>query len=245
MSYPILEQLISYNRSYISLQPQGFVVHATDTPGASAQNEHDYFNSGNRNASVHYFTDWQSIIRAVPENEVVWGCGYTGNHKYIQMELCEPSGYDLNNFQQVWNRGVWLVADACVRYGWTTSNVFSHADISNMYGETNHQDPIFYFARYNKTMNDFKNDVVNMIKNLKGENNQVENLIVYFGDGDKEAAGLLSYKLQCPMILKAFASNYIPFAKHIYLIGGPNDIPSARYYSGSDRIQTAIHALTS
>jgi len=148
MSYIISEQLIKYNRSGEYLNPQGFVIHATDTLGATAQNEHDYFNSGDRQASAHYFVDWNQIIRCIPENEVAWHAGFTANHKFLSVEMCEPIN-DSSKFQEVWNRTVWLVADACIRYGWNTNdNVFSHRGISYMYKETDHTDPIqFSYVR--------------------------------------------------------------------------------------------------
>jgi len=148
--YSISEQLIKFNRSKKSLSPSGFVIHSTATPNATAQNEFNYFNGGDRQASVHYFADWTQIIRTIPENEQCWGCGPTGNSKYLQVEMCEPS--DANQFNEVWNRTVWLVAYACVRYGWSTGpNVFSHRGISAMYKETNHTDPIQFLANHGKT----------------------------------------------------------------------------------------------
>lgn len=145
--YPISEQLLSFNRSGQSLSPQGFVIHSTDTPGATAQNEHDYFNSGDRQASAHYFVDGSNIIRCIPENEVAWHGGPTANHKFLSVEMCEVDPFDL-----VWARTVWLVADACIRYGWSTGpNVYSHRGISAMYGETNHTDPIQFLANHGKT----------------------------------------------------------------------------------------------
>lgn len=150
MTYPISEQLIKFNRSGQSLSPQGFVVHSTATPNATAQNEHDYFNGGDRQASAHYFADDTTIIRCIPENEVAWHAGQTANHKFLSVEMSEFS--DPTRFQNVWDRTVWLVADACVRYGWTTGpNVYSHRGISALYGETDHTDPIQYLADHGKT----------------------------------------------------------------------------------------------
>jgi len=145
--YGISEQLIKFNRSYQALSPQGFVIHSTATPKATAQNEHDYFNSGDRQASSHYFVDATNIIRCIPENEVAWHAGPTANHKFLSVEMCEVDPFD-----QVWARTVWLVADACVRYGWSTGpNVYSHRGISAMYRETNHTDPIQFLANNGKT----------------------------------------------------------------------------------------------
>lgn len=163
--YSISEQLISFNRSHEPLSPQGFVIHATDTPGATAQNEHDYFNSGNRQASAHYFCDGNSIIRCIPENEVAWHAGPTANHKFISVEMCDVSPFD-----EVWNRTVWLVADACVRYGWSTGpNVFSHRGISAMYKETDHTDPIQFLANHGKTWDQLLSSIDAEIINIKNQ----------------------------------------------------------------------------
>jgi N-acetylmuramoyl-L-alanine amidase len=145
--YQISEQLIKFNRSWSPLSPQGFVIHSTATPGATAQNERDYFNSKDRRASSHYFVDATGIIRCIPESERAWHAGATANSKFLSVEMCE-----VEPFMQVWSRTIWLVADACVRYGWTTGpNVFSHRGISAMYGETNHTDPIEFLSKHDKT----------------------------------------------------------------------------------------------
>lgn len=166
MPYPISEQLLKYNRSGRALKPVGFVIHSTATPNATAQNEHDYFNSGDRQASSHYFVDDKVIIRTIPESEQAWHAAQTANSKYLSAEMSEFA--DQTRFQEVWNKTVWLVADACVRYGWTTGpNVFSHRGISAMYGETNHTDPIQYLANHGKTWDQLLSDIDAMIVALK------------------------------------------------------------------------------
>lgn len=164
MVYEISEQLLTINRPREALNPQGFVIHSTDTPRATAQNEHDYFNSAYRGASAHYFVDSTSIIRTIPENEVAWHAGPTANHKYLSAEMCETEP-----FEEVWKRTVWLVADACVRYGWSTGpNVWSHRGISNLYHETNHTDPIQFLANHGKTWDDLLSAIDQEIENIKG-----------------------------------------------------------------------------
>lgn len=144
--YPISEQLIKFNRSGKALSPQGVVIHSTATPNATAQNEHDYFNSGNRQASSHYFVDPTSIIRCIPESEVAWHSGPTANSKFLAVEMCE-----IQPFAEMWKRTVWLVADMCVRYKWQTGPaVWSHRGISNMNHETDHTDPHAFLAKNGK-----------------------------------------------------------------------------------------------
>ncbi|MFZ3132834.1 MAG: peptidoglycan recognition family protein [Desulfosporosinus sp.] len=161
--YPVYEQLIKYNRSGKKLLPQGVVVHATATPGATAQNEHDYFNSGDRQASAHYFVDPTSIIRCIPENEQAWHSGPTANGKFLSVEMCE-----VGPFIEVWKRTVWLVADACVRYGWQTGpNVWSHRGIAEMNHETDHLDPHEFLEKNGKNWGELIKAIDAEIKILK------------------------------------------------------------------------------
>ena len=77
---------------------------------------------------------------------------------------------------------------------------------------------------------------VRLFADLKGEN-EVDNLVVY-ADGDVGAALLLSFKLKCPMIHKAFADEVHAKNKHWIGILGTNGNGNY-YYAGSDRIETA------
>ena len=166
MSYQVSEQLLSYNRPRTPLNPQGIVIHDTDTPGATAQNEHDYFNSADRQASAHYFVDWTQIIQTIPDNEISWGCGPTGNSKFLNIEMCVPVIPAL--FQDVWDRTVWLVASLCVKYGWSTGpNVYSHNGISQMYHETGHTDPYAFLQNNGKTWEQLLTAIDTKIAELK------------------------------------------------------------------------------
>jgi len=168
--YPIAEKLLKNNRSYRRLAPQGIVVHSTATPGATAENEYQYFNRAYRGASAHYFVDWQQIIRTIPEDEVAWHAGKTANALYLSVEMCEPRGHRPAQFEEVWRRTVWLVADACVRYGWCVHrHVFSHRQISLLYRETTHVDPHGYLERYGRTWEDLLAAICRQIEELAGE----------------------------------------------------------------------------
>ncbi len=112
----------------------------------------------------------------IPENEVAWHGGPTANSKFLSAEMCEPAGNDPDKFQEVWNRTVWLVADACVRYGWSTGpDVFSHRGISAMYHETDHTDPIGFLAKYGKTWGGLLAAIDQEIVNLKSKPEVTDN----------------------------------------------------------------------
>lgn len=255
MAYPISEQLISYNRSHKVLAPQGFVIHSTDTPGATAQNEHDYFNGGDRQASAHYLADWLQIIRMIPENEQAWHAGPTANGLYLSVEMCEPAGTNAAQFTEVWNRTVWLVADACVRYGWSTGpNVFSHRGISAMYHETDHTDPITFLAQYGKTWEQLLAAIDAEIAVLKKpptvvspvkEETKVKYLVIYKYLEDARAAGYLADYLHCPVAQweKQLTPDTLAAAETVFQVGGTALNSSVKLVSGEMAVDTARKVL--
>ncbi len=172
MSYQINQNFISKNRSGKTLSPIGMVVHDTATKGATDENEQAYFNNNNVQASAHTFIDWNSITETVPDNEVAWGSGPTSNHEFLQVELCVPASHDPCKFQEVWDRATWYFAYKFINKinikTVTKDNLISHAEVSNRWGETDHQDPIAYFQEYGKTVDDFRQAVQIMINTCSG-----------------------------------------------------------------------------
>lgn len=244
-NYPIDEQLLSYNRPGTVLVPQGYVIHATDTPGASAQNEHDYFNSGDRQASAHYFVDWTTIIRTIPENERAWHAGATANEKYLSVEMCEPAGQDPLKFLEVWKRTVWLVAAACVKYSWEVrQRVFSHAEISNLYHETDHTDPIGLLSAHARAWNEILLAIEQEVSILEGVES-VKNLILVKSGPDERAAGYLADFLRAPIAyLDAVDPADVEAAGNLYVVGGNSKpTPGSVLLSGTDRYATCQAVL--
>jgi len=240
----VKEQILVNNRPQESLRPQGFVIHSTATPGATAQNEFNYFNSQHRAASAHYFVDWTEIIRAIPENEVAWHAGYTANHRFLSVEMSEPREHEPQKFQEVWKRTLWLVAEACVRYGWTTSNVLSHRDISLTYRETKHTDPVDYLKAYGYTWEDMimalEGEIDGLHNSNVGGDDKVEHLILVGRGADERAAGYLADYLQAPILyLDLLSKGYLDSAKKIYVVGGnTKPLDRAILISGTDRYGT-------
>ena len=72
----IQKQFINYNKSIRSSKPIYIVIHDTGDPGATAQNEHDYFAGGDRQASADYFVDSNNINQIIDtDNYYSWHCG--------------------------------------------------------------------------------------------------------------------------------------------------------------------------
>ena len=165
---------ITQNRSYLPLLPMGIVIHETATPGATAENEYNYFNSGDHGASAHAFVDWNGYINPVPYTEIAWHAGPTANSRYIGIEMCRPNGFNKQLFERVWENTVILTSQLCKRFD--ISEIISHADASRLWGETNHTDPVGYFREYGKTMDDFRSDVMKILNGDELDMTQYEEL---------------------------------------------------------------------
>lgn len=168
MAYDILINYITQNRSYKALTAKGTVVHETATPGASDENEQKYFNSAYRGASAHAFVDCDSITQTIPWTEQSWHAGPMANRNYIGIELCHYD--DEVRFNEVWKRAVWIFAYVHVNVLKITSitkeNLMSHAEVSAKWKETNHTDPVAYFAKFGKTVDQFREAVQEEINKM-------------------------------------------------------------------------------
>jgi len=144
MAYEIIQKFIKQNRSGKVLNPVGSVLHETVDPGA---------------------TD---------ENEQAWHAGPTANRARIGIEFCHYD--DEARFLEVWKRGDWLFTWVHVNIVKqtviTTESLMSHAEVSNKWGETNHQDPISYFAQFGKTVDDFRAAVQEEMNSMIGQPQQ-------------------------------------------------------------------------
>lgn len=173
MSYFIKQQFISMNRPqepFINLK--GIVVHSTANIGATAQNHFNYWNNADRQSSVQYIADWigEEILNLIPENEIAWHTGsWQGNREWLGIEMCETD--DPAEFDIVWNKTVWFVADLCIRKGWNVNdNVWSHNGLRTMYKGVDHTDPYNYLERMGKSWTQFCDAIENKIIELKNPN---------------------------------------------------------------------------
>lgn len=175
MSYTIVQNFITDNRTHQPLTPIGMVLHDTDCKGATDENEQSYFSHNNVGASAHVFIDWDSITQTIPYNEVAWHAGYTANHKFLGVELCVPYGHSIAQFTEVYNRAVWFFAYAFIniikQIIISKNDLMSHAETSDLYKETDHQDPLIFFNEYGKTVDGFRADVQKEINNQLGKSN--------------------------------------------------------------------------
>ena len=191
----VTKEYINKNRSYQNLKAIGVVIHDTDAPGGTAQNNRDYFNNNSVDASAHYFVDWNKVIQTIPENEVAWHAGRTANHKYLSIEICVPSKHNAYQFNKAYNNAVDLTVDMCRRYNWKVSDIFSHEWCSLNYKETDHTDPVAYFREYGKSMDTFRKDVARKLSvadNNGISDSEVSKAASYLGDNARKVQYLLN-----------------------------------------------------
>ncbi|MGL5245522.1 MAG: N-acetylmuramoyl-L-alanine amidase, partial [Sarcina sp.] len=153
------KQYIHHNRSNQPLNPIGLVIHDTDNEGATAQNNHDYFNRVYVGASAHYFVDWNKAIKTIPENEVAWHAGYTANHKFLSIEMCVPKNNNQSEFNKVYENTVELAAKVCKEHGWTSQQIYSHRYCSYTWHQTDHEDPYAFLKQFGKSWSDLLSDI--------------------------------------------------------------------------------------
>lgn len=144
-------------------RPEGVVVHETATPNASAWAEARYFNNNWTKAYtyVHAVVDDQQTIQLSDTDYGVWGAGPQANNRFIQVELCRVNTRS-EFVKSVANDASWI-ASMLYRYGLTPSRatpsgmgtVWSHHEVSNYLGGTDHVDPDSYFDNWNYSMSEF------------------------------------------------------------------------------------------
>ncbi|MFV4933846.1 SLAP domain-containing protein [Lactobacillus delbrueckii] len=144
-------------------KPEGVVVHETATPGATAWDEGRYFNNNWMTAYtyVHAVVDNNQTIQLMSTDYGTWGAGPIANVRYIQIELCEVS--TRSQFVQSVANDAYYIATLLHQYNLTpsrasksgTGTIWSHNEVSQYLGGTDHGDPDSYFAKWGYSMSDF------------------------------------------------------------------------------------------
>ena len=189
----MVSKFITYNRSGEHLNVQGLALHDTATAGATAEDEYNYFNSGNRDASAHAFVDWNGAIQTVPFDEVAWHAGQIANHRYIGIEMCKPATHNVEQFNAVWNNTVSLFADLIKQYKLSVNDITTHNEISQKWHETNHTDPTGYLKEYGKTIDDFRRDVQKKLNGDELTMAQYDELVAKNKEQDEKLKELTPY----------------------------------------------------
>lgn len=169
----------AYNETNDFTELRGIFVHSTATPGAMADIWYKAWNKPNTDAAVHAFLDDEGVFKYLPYEQTAWHAGQPANTYYLDFEICEPSGFKYTNnvmdgynikeqqeyFDKIWKNATVYTAYLCKTYGLTEEDVLSHAEGAWRGIATHHGDPNHWFTVHDKTMDDFRNDVKELLKN--------------------------------------------------------------------------------
>ncbi len=107
-----------------------------------------------------------------------WGCGSGSkgscNNGWIQFEICEDGLNDKNYFEKVYKEACEITAYLCDMYnidpkgtvvvnGVKVPTILCHADSHKLGLGSNHGDVMHWFPKFNKTMDDVRNDVAKLM----------------------------------------------------------------------------------
>ena len=192
------------------ITPKGIVVHSTGANNPNLKryiqpddgllgkntNNNDWNRSG-ISKCVHAFIGKDKngdvqIYQTLPFNYACWGVGsgskgsYNYNPAYLQFEICEDDLTNKDYFTKAFDLAAEFCAYLCKEYNLSADNIVSHHEAYlNGYG-SNHADCDHWLKKFNKTMDDFRNDVKSkMSENEETEQEDFFGGLGYFKDGDK------------------------------------------------------------
>ena len=165
------------------ITPKGIVVHSTgannpylkryvqpDDGLLGVNKNNNSWNRSGLDVCVHAFigkdkNDDVRCYQTLPFNYACWGVGsgrngsYNYNPAYIQFEICEDALTDKNYFTKAFDVASDFCAYLCKEYNISIDNVVSHQEAYKRGYGSNHADCDHWLKKFDKTMNDFRNDV--------------------------------------------------------------------------------------
>ena len=150
-------EIISNGHGYLA-DPVYLAVHSTANVGATAENHVTYWSRDDMYA-VHVVSDWKEAVQCVPYDRLCYQVGF-GNDTCIGIEICEAANSD------DFIKGITIAADAVCEMlaalGRGPDALRSHKWFSEVYGGSDHTDPIPYFDKWNYSWEEF----VNLVKGV-------------------------------------------------------------------------------
>lgn len=202
------------NLCYIAAQkmvPQGIVVHSTgannpylqryvDAPEEvgvnQCKNHWNVAKPGGTKVCVHAFIGYDKnkqvrIAEILPLDICCWGVGsgkngsYNYDSAYIQFEICEDTRTDKTYYTEAFAVAAEYCAELCKTYKIDVDKIVGHCEAHRLGYGSNHADPEHWMKNFGETMNDFRKQVSELIKNQNTEKAEVpepENISVEKGD---------------------------------------------------------------
>jgi len=232
----IQKKFIRYNFSNAPGRVINYIVIHDVGSVSTAENNYEYFNGGNRNASADFFVDPSNIMQFTDyKNSYSWHCGDGGgkfgisNRNSIGIEMClvEP-------FETTLKNTIDLVKYLMKELNIPIERVVRHYDASRKLC------PKTLSANNWEKWNWFKNQLIK-------EDAKVKNLVVFGNDVDRRAAEYLADYLQCATLHGDIPYDYSNI-ENVYCVGGPPPEKGWTSYAkykiaGPDRYETIKEVL--
>lgn len=108
------------------------------------------------------------IYQTLPFDYVGWhsGSGKNGSANslgYIGFEICEDNLNDKSYFNECYKQAINLCVYLCKKYNISVTNVIGHYEGHQRGIASNHADPRHWFSKHNKTMNNFRREVQELL----------------------------------------------------------------------------------
>jgi N-acetylmuramoyl-L-alanine amidase CwlA len=144
---------------------EGVVMHQTGNPNDTARSEREYEARTFQDAFVHEFIDPYEIIQVANPQYIAYGAGAVANERFIHLELCSAKNQaEFDSSYDRWcQRAAYFLALRNLQVVPAiidgSGTLWSHKDVSQFLGRTNHEDPIAYLASWGKSWQDVINTV--------------------------------------------------------------------------------------
>lgn len=193
----ILTKNDCYQRG-VTIVPKGVMVHSTGAnnpwlkryvqPDDGELGKNLYGNDWNRSGldvCVHAFIGKKqdggvATYQTLPWNRRGWHAGGAANNTHISFEICEDGLTDRNYFETVYREAAELTAYLCGLYGLDPLQdgvVICHAEGYRRGLASNHGDVEHWFPKFGKTMNDFRNQVKQIMEGDEMSKEEIQALV--------------------------------------------------------------------
>ena len=154
------------------ITPDGVMVHSTATPGVIAEAFAKRWDKPGLEKATHFFVDDSSIVQILPcspgDVTRAWHCGKgtagSGNNMMIAFEICEPKDLtDAVYFAAAYKNAVELAAYLAQTFGFGADKIICHSEGPALGIASNHADVMHWFPLHGKDMDDFREDVSDIL----------------------------------------------------------------------------------
>lgn len=183
----IIQKFLVNNKCYRepkTIKPTRLMVHSTACKGVPAVNFLKSWNAyqpGGRSVCIHGFIDETGIYQTLPFDIRAYHCGGAGNNTALGFELCEPKDYsDRKTSGRIINNAVELYAYLCKTLSISPNHIVSHKEGHAMGIASNHGDPAHWWSCIGYTMDDFRQEV----KNVMNGRTEIKEVVLNKSYGD-------------------------------------------------------------